>query len=134
MLTLLFPCTTRKPLPGLKQVVDRTLFAQVFRENNVALRNKFYADPLVKHLWSQIFVVECEETCVAHLRRIRSQAEQGEIKFERLLKDMGQFEVDFNFKILPDSARNEENTRVFTKEEEYEDMVKNIQYNKKQAK
>ena len=72
--------------------------------------------------------------CVSHLRRIRSSPEQGEIKFERFLKDLYQNEIDFNFKMLPERARDEQNTKVFTKEEEYEDMVNNIQYNKKQAK
>ena len=52
----------------------------------------------------------------------------------RLLKDLYQNEVDFNFKMLPEVARNEQNTQVFTQDEEYEDMVKNVQYNKKQAK
>ena len=36
--------------------------------------------------------------------------------------------------MLPEVARNDQNTQVFTQDEEYEDMVKNVQYNKKQAK
>jgi len=89
MLTILFPCSTRKPL-GDEECRDvRHFFAEVFRENNVAIRNKFYSDPLVKYLWQHIFLDECPEICVSHLRRIRSQEEQGEDKYKRFLSDIG---------------------------------------------
>ena len=51
MLTLIFPCTTRRPLPNLTERVDRILFAQVFRENNNNVRTKFFSDSLIKYLW-----------------------------------------------------------------------------------
>ena len=51
MLTLLFPCSTRKPLPELNTMVDRVVFVEVFRENNTLQRNRFFSDPLIKYLW-----------------------------------------------------------------------------------
>ena len=51
MLTLLFPCSTRKPLPELSTIVDRVVFVEVFRENNTMQRSRFFSDPLIKHLW-----------------------------------------------------------------------------------
>ena len=47
MLTLIFPCTIKKPLPNLTGVLDRVCFVKVFRENNNATRTKFFSDPLV---------------------------------------------------------------------------------------
>ena len=75
MLTLLFPCSTRKPLPELNTMVDRVVFVEVFRENNTIQRNRFFSDPLIKHLWEEFFLPECADTCVAHLRRIRSKSD-----------------------------------------------------------
>ena len=89
MLTILFPCSTRKTLGEEEYRDTRHFFAEVFRENNVAIRNKFYSDPLIKHLWQHIFLAECPDTCISHLRRIRSQEEQGEDKFKRFLTDVG---------------------------------------------
>lgn len=134
MLTILFPCSTRKPL-GDEEFRDvRHFFAEVFRENNVAIRNKFYSDPLIKHMWEHIFLVECESMCINHLRRIRSQEEQGEDKYKRFLSDIGQIELALRLKMLPDAARKEENTKVFSKEEELEDLMENGKYNKKQMR
>lgn len=104
----------------------------IFRENNVTLRYQFFADPLTKYLWS-IFINESPEICISHLRRIRSMKEQGEAKFERLLKDIQLLELNFNFKMIPDFARNKEDIRVFTQQEEYSDLIENGKYNKKQA-
>ena len=134
MLTILFPCSTRKTLGEEEYRDTRHFFAEVFRENNVAIRNKFYSDPLIKHLWQHIFLVECPDTCISHLRRIRSQEEQGEDKFKRFLTDVGQIELALNFKMLPDDARKEENTKVFSKEEELADLMENGKYNKKQMR
>ena len=78
----------------------------VFKENSIFLRNSFFSDTLVKYLWSQIFIVEAPETTIAHLRRIRSIEDHGEIKYERMFSDMLQLEVSCNCKILPDAARN----------------------------
>ena len=137
MLLLLFPCAIRKELTSLTlQMSDnqRFIFVQVFKENNVSLRNKLFSDPLVKYLWSKIFIKETPETCIAHLRRIRSNPEQGEIKYERMLQDMLQNEIDFNFKMIPDIARDESNTRAFSQHEKYLDFVENVKYNKKYSK
>ena len=120
MLTLLFPCTTRRRLPLLpvmENPVDRIPFAQVFRENNLSLRQKFFSDPLVKYLWSKIFIVECPDICIDHLRRIRSHSEQGEEKFSKFCKEIARTEMKFNFKMLPDSAKKSENITVFSKSE-----------------
>ena len=118
MLTLLFPCSTRKHLPAsavdMVTPVKRFHLAQVFRENNLGLRHKFFEEPLVKYLWSKIFITECSEVCVAHLRRIRSYPDNGEFKFRRIWGDMMKLEHKFNFKMIPDNARNYENTTVFS--------------------
>ena len=122
MLTLIFPCTTRRPLPNLTERVDRILFAQVFRENNNNVRTKFFSDPLIKHLWSKIFIATNPEISVSHLRRLRSQEKDGEAKYDRLMRDMMQMEVHLHYKILPDEAKNSKNVGVFTEEEKLADL------------
>ena len=134
MLTVLFPCTLRKPLPNsndLMTPVTRFHLAQVFRENNQELRQKFFKEPLIKHLWSKIFIKECSETCVAHLRRIRSDSKNGETKYNRIWSDMKQVEHKFNFQMLPDLAKTYENTKIFSFEEKEADTYENAKYNKK---
>ena len=134
MLTILFPCSTRKPLGDEEHKETRHFFAEVFRENNVAIRNKFYSDPLIKYLWEHIFLTECKDICINHIRRIRSQEEQGEDKFKRFLADLAQIEQTLNFKMIPDEARLDQNTQVFSKEEELNDLMLNGKYNKKQMR
>ena len=51
-----------------------------------------------------------------------------------MLQDMLQNEADYNFKMIPDIARDESNTRAFSQHEKCLDFVKNAKYNKKQAK
>ena len=50
MVTLLFPCTIRKLFDIPLQQMDertRTFFVQVFKENSVVQRRKFFSDPLI---------------------------------------------------------------------------------------
>ena len=115
MLTLLFPCSTRKPLPEISTMVDRVVFVEVFRENNAIQRNRFFSDPLIKHLWMEFFLIECADTCVSHLRRIRSKPDQGELKYKTFLQDLLMYEVTYKIKMIPDKAKDPENIPVFTK-------------------
>ena len=116
MLTMLFPYTMRRPIPGLTHKVDRVLFAKTFRENNSWVRLSFFSDPLIKYLWSKIFIEDNPEIVISHLRRLKSadQIGDGEARQERLLKDMMQLELELNFKMLPDVAKNRKNLPPFS--------------------
>ena len=48
MLLILFPCSAKKPKYTAKK--KHPLFL-IFKENNAALRMKFFRDPLIKFLW-----------------------------------------------------------------------------------
>ena len=133
MLTLIFPCSTRKPLPAMTSNVDRTAFARVFRENNGSSRIKMFSDPLIANLWS-VFVEESPDIIVTHLRRIRSHEERGEVKFDRLMRDFMQLELTLNIRLLPDVARDSANTTVFSKEEKIADLTKATMFKKSKAK
>ena len=74
-------------------------FTQVFSISREELRNQFFSDPLSKHLWSKIFILENPEICIGHLRRIRNQP-NGQLKYARLHTDMLCNEMNFNFQIL----------------------------------
>ena len=71
------------------------------------------------------------EVLVAHLRRIRSHPEQGDLKYKRLMCDLESYERDFNFKILPDVARIDKNISVFSEQEAKADSIANSKFNKK---
>ena len=60
--------------------------------------------------------------------------ETGEAKYDRLMRDMMQIELEVNYKLIPDVARNSENTKVFSKEEQLVDMVENAKYNKQNSR
>ena len=51
---------------------------------------------------------------MAHLRRIRSKADQGELKFRTFLQDLLTYETTYKFKMLPDRAKDPKNIPVFT--------------------
>ena len=72
MITLLFPCSLRKAMPTEE---PRNHLAQVFRENNQKLRQQFFQEPLIKYLWTKIFIVEGENIVIDHMRRVRSSEE-----------------------------------------------------------
>ena len=60
--------------------------------------------------------------------------ETGEAKYDRLMRDMMQIELEVNYKLIPDVARNSENTKVFSKEEKLVDIVENAKYNKQKSR
>ena len=47
---------------------------------------------------------------------------------------MFQMEVELRFKMLPSNARNDENIKVFSPQEEIADLEENIHRNKKRSK
>ena len=78
---------------------------------------KFFQEPLIKYLWSNIFILVCPEVSVSHLRRIRSEQENGEMKFDRFWSDVRKLEIKLNVKLLPEISRHYNNTVVFSKQE-----------------
>ena len=77
-----------------------------------------------------MFITECPNLCIAHLRRLRSHDEGGEAKLDRLMRDLKQLELDLNIELLPDTARVSSNIAVFSKEEKIADMIEYSKYNK----
>ena len=129
MITLLFPCSLRKVMPV--EIGYRGHLAQVFRENNKRLRQEFFSEPLIKHLWSKIFIVEGSDIVIDHMRRIRSAEEQGEEKYFKICRDMAGLEVQLRFKMLPDSARVPELVQAFSEDEKKVYLLKNAKFNKR---
>ena len=73
MMTLLFPLSKKKneQLEDYKEA--SIIFHNIFKENNSALRGKFFREPLIQHLWSKLFIIECGEVCKQYLRKVRGQ-------------------------------------------------------------
>ena len=47
---------------------------------------------------------------------------------------MTQVEIDMKFKMLPDIAKKPDGVKVFSEDEQYNDLVQNGKYNKKMGK
>ena len=75
MIALLFPASKKRNEQGKKCTEANTIFQSIFRGNNATLRSIFFKDPLVKHLWGTIFIVECDEVIRQYLRKVRGYPE-----------------------------------------------------------
>ena len=106
----------------------------IFKENNHSLRMKFFSDPLIKHLWQDLFIKKREDILVNHLRRIRSHEEIGQTKYERFVKDLKINETRHKITLLPTSINDTTDVSVFTEEEALTDLIENGKFNKRQAK
>ena len=59
MITLLFPHSIRRQFTDyIHNNVDRHFIVKALQQTDFGSRNKFFADPLIKHLWER-FVTEC---------------------------------------------------------------------------
>ena len=87
MTTLMLPCRSKR-LDPRKCCKERNTLVQVFQENSRSLRSEFFADPLVKFLWSKIFILRSPETVTSHLRYIRSSRANGEIQADKFIEDI----------------------------------------------
>ena len=70
-----------------------------------------------------MFILKHPDIIVNHLRRIRSQPENGEVKYQRLFKDLSLNESNFKCSLLPESMKNGDSVKVFTEEEAFEDLA-----------
>ena len=127
----MFPCSKRLNLPNESYTDERNFLSNTFRNNSFKIRNKLFSEPLIRYLWSVFFIVEDAKTCIQHLRRIRSLPDNGEEKYWRYLGDLHEIGLAFNFEILPSSAWNDKNAKVFSQEEQELDLIENSKYNKK---
>ena len=50
------------------------------------------------------------------------------------MDDLREMELDFDFTLLPNIARNSDNIKVFSQQEEYDYLIQNGMHNKKQSK
>lgn len=105
---------------------------EVFQENNVKKRTAFFSEPLIKYLWT-LFSAFKPEFIMHHLKKTRSQPNQGELRYRVLIADIHSFESKFNFKIIPDVARNDSAITFLTKEELEIDIEANGKFNRHQA-
>lgn len=99
----------------------------IFRENNIQKRFKFFSDPLIKVLWT--FMVNVKpEIVINHLRRARSFPYKGECRFMSLFKDMIYLEKEMHLTIIPSAARDPKSIKLFSMRETYEDLRLNAKY------
>lgn len=64
---------------------------EIFKENNIQKRIKFFSCSLVKALWSFMISVK-PDIVINHLRRARSFPYKGECRFQSLFNDMQEME------------------------------------------
>ena len=89
MTLLLFPTALskskcdRKYIPEVTQFRDEIYVCSydIFKENNLRKRQLFFAEPLIKFLWIELFVTNKPEIIINHLRRARSHPLNGEYRY-----------------------------------------------------
>ena len=69
--------------PELKK--EKKLLSKVFLENNAALRQDLFKDPLIKHLWSKIFITEGHSIITDYIRFVRTKKSDGDIHADRII-------------------------------------------------
>ena len=106
----------------------------VFRENHTKMRIEFFKQPLVRYLWQNIFIQEYADEITSYLRFVRSNKDQGELKYFRLMQELHALEKAFNIRMVPEQARDEKNLAVFTDKEQYVYDLENCFHNKRQGK
>ena len=133
MLTILFPQSVKKVLPGTHSA-ERQFLVLIFRENNSSSRKRYFADPLIKYLWTHVFIKEAPDVCATYLRLVKSQPEHGTAKLDKFMRDLFGLETTCNFTILPDIARSIADIEVFSRQDECDYLVRNGMHNKKERR
>ena len=93
MLTIVFPCTS-KTIRVDDYKNDRAIMVAVFRENTSKKRRAFFSEPLVKYLWQKIFMPAHPNLVKNHLRRIKSEAADGNVAVARFLESVQKLEQE----------------------------------------
>ena len=93
MLTIVFPCTS-KTIRVDDYKNDRAKMVAVFRENTSKKRRAFFSEPLVKYLWQKIFMPANPNLVKNHLRRIKSEAADGNVAVARFLESVQKLEQE----------------------------------------
>ena len=123
LLTIIFPCTV-KQIDMTNCRIERLKFVAVFRENSSKRRRDFFSDPLVKFLWQTVFMPANPYLVKDHLRRIKSEASDGDVAVVRFLESVQQMERELDFKFVPDHIKLDYNEiAAFSKEEAYEYLL-----------
>ena len=69
-------------------------FYEIFKNNNVQMREIFFSNPLIKWLWGFVFIKMKPMLIVNHLRRIRSYPFEGEARFMSFMLDLKAVETN----------------------------------------
>ena len=87
MLFFILPCQSRR-IGGPENKKDKELFSGVFKENNARLRQNLFKEPLIKYLWSKIYIVENHKIVTEYIRFVRTYKADGDIHADRLIEDL----------------------------------------------
>ena len=87
MLTIIFPCTTKHVQPQSNSE-ERHKMITVFRENCSKTRRQFFNNPLVRYLWSEVFMRHNPEIIMVQLRRMKADREKGDIAVKKFVESM----------------------------------------------
>lgn len=92
-------------------------FYEIFKNNNIVMREIFFTNPLIKWLWEFVFIKMKPMLLVNHLRRIRSYPFEGEARFRSLLIDLKSLESSFTIRLLPSYCDDTKRIKVFNRDE-----------------
>ena len=129
LLTIIFPCTLKRLQPQQNRE-ERLKLINIFTENNQRSRKDFFDDPMIQFLWSNVFIKENPDLVTSQLKSLKSEQDLGAIKVERFIISIQQLEEQHQIRFLPLGA-NAEKIEQFAPEEEYQFLLKNGKYNKR---
>ena len=87
LLTIIFPCTVKYIQPNHIRA-ERLKLVSVFRENCVKNRQDFFSEPIIQFLWTKVFLEENPDLVSNHLRRLKSEREDGDIAVAKFIKSI----------------------------------------------
>ena len=100
MICLTKPARGRKL--GFLEYQNETQFLfKIFDENTVKLREIFFADSLIQHLWKKFFIFFSPEIVTDYIRFVRTANTDGDFHADKLLHDLTLFQSKHGIKLLP---------------------------------
>ena len=130
MLTIIFPCTTKYVQPK-SNFEERHQMITVFRENCRKSRKQFFSNPLVRYLWSEVFIKRNPEIIKVQLRRMRTDREKGEVAVRKFIDSMQEIQDTHKVVFLRQEDKLS-SIEALTAEEEYEYLLQNGKYLKRE--
>ena len=87
LLAIIFPCSVKTIEPDLFQD-ERLKLVTIFRENSAKKRHNFFSDPLIKFLWTRVFIKANPLLIKTYLRKIKTDRNNGSTTIQNFIANI----------------------------------------------